>query len=122
MNANVKRTLCGVLSVERVGNEKHFGFRLAIVALQRKPARCRRVIQRLAVQRDLMMRDYRRDFRHVVMFFLVGGFAGVGFGRSAGLPLSADLSGVASARRRRFLLAFIFFGAACFALSGVVSL
>ena len=80
-----QRTLAGVLSVKRVGDEKHFGFGLAVAALEGKPAGRRRVAERLAVQRDLVMRDNGRNFADIVMFFLVGGFVCVGLGRLGGL-------------------------------------
>ena len=71
-----QRTLCQILSVKRVGDEEHFRFDLAVGALDGKPASGRRVVESLAVHRDLVMRDYRRDFRDIVMFFLIpiGGF------------------------------------------------
>ena len=67
LKAKVSGRLLGVLAVERVGDEKHLGFDLAVAAFDGEPARGGGVLQRLAIQGNLMMRDDGRDFRHVVV-------------------------------------------------------
>src|SRR5208282_2079 len=51
-----------------------------------------------------------RDFGHIVMFFLVGSFAGVGFGRFRGLAALHGFIRSGGARRHWFFLAFVFLG------------
>jgi len=59
-----------ILSVENVSHEKHFRFRLAVFPLNRKPAGRRCVAKSPTSHGNLVMRNYRRNFRHIVMFFL----------------------------------------------------
>ena len=66
-----QRTLGSVLAIERVSDEKHFGFDLAVATLDRKPSGRRRVLQQLSVDGDLVMRHHRRHFGHVEVLFLV---------------------------------------------------
>src|SRR5258708_1465106 len=56
------------------------------------------------------MRDYGRNFRHVVVFFLIGPFARIGFGRLGRLAAFRGLIRSCRDRWRWFLLAFIFLG------------
>ena len=88
-----QRTLRGILAIKRVGDEKHFRFDLAVGALQRKPSSRRGVGERLAVHGDRVMRDDRRDFADVEMFFFVCGLFGLG---GLGLLASDDLSVLAA--------------------------
>ena len=82
LNANVSGRVARILTVQRVGHEKHFRFNLAVGALDGKPSRGRGVLERLAADRDLMMRHYRRDFGHVeVLFFVFVLVAGAFLGR-----------------------------------------
>ena len=71
LKAKVSGRLAGILPVERVGHEKHFGFDLPVAALDGKPPRSSGVLQRFAIDRDLVMGHDRRHFRHVVVLFLV---------------------------------------------------
>ena len=83
-----QRTLLNILTVEGVGHEKHLGFDLAVAALDGKPSRGGRVLQRLAVYRDLAMRHHRRNFGDVKLFFI---FVSPRLGRQlpSALPLEA---------------------------------
>ena len=75
------RTLGRVLSIQRISDKKHFSFDFAVAALDRQPARGRRVFQQLAVNRDLVVRHHGGDFGHVVALFLVLLFVARAFSR-----------------------------------------
>src|SRR5208282_1759933 len=75
-----ERTLVSILTVERVGNEKHLRLDLAVAALDGKPAGGGGIGESLSIQAELVMRDHGRDFGDVVVFLFIGGLA-VGFGR-----------------------------------------
>jgi len=112
-------TFASVLSVQRIGNEKHLGFDLAVTAFDGEAASSRRVAEQLAVDRDLMMRDHRRHLGHVEMLFLVARrfLAGLrlGFGGSGGRLLCFRLG---RRWRDRWFRLFLFAGSGCFGSFG----
>src|SRR5208282_3047242 len=56
-----ERTLVSILTVERVGNEKHLRLDLAVAALDGKPAGGGGIGESLSIQAELVMRDHGRD-------------------------------------------------------------
>src|SRR5262249_25665896 len=92
--------------VEGVGDKEHFCFDLAVAALDGQPPRGCRVTQQLAVNRDLVMRHDRRNFRHVeVLFtFLARVRLILWLGLRGGRLLLGRLGGGTGRRWRRFWL------------------
>ena len=85
VEAKRQRTLGGFLAVERVSDEEHLGFDLAVAPLDGQASCGGRVAQELPVDRDLVMAHGWRDLRHVVVFFANAFFAGLWLGLCLGL-------------------------------------
>src|SRR6185437_6187735 len=66
-----ERALGSISAIQRVCDEEHFRFDLAVASLNGKASGGCGVLERVAVDRNLVMSHNRRDFGHIEALFLL---------------------------------------------------